>query len=147
MEYIKIIFACLISVFLGIRIMSLIFNVLIKIFKKNIIEDKAYWLFGFSAIIANFLGTTIIICLFKIVSLEGYFYAIILYVLFFLKNYVGRVINIKNNKSLVKSLMMLDGREEQYNKKEDLEKEYFVIFGGLVGVVLGIILFCIFLIF
>jgi hypothetical protein len=142
---IKIISVCIFSVFVGATIMaSVVFLMTMNPFAKKIIKKyKALlpFILGFVEFIANFLVVLVIAYIFNFFKTSGIFYAIFFYTILWLKNNVGRIINIKKDLSGVKLSLMLNSEGDSYDKKADLNKEIFSLFGGLVGLAIGIIFY------
>jgi hypothetical protein len=139
MKYLIIISGAL---FLGI-ISGLLTYILSSIFfSKKIgayLKDKKLIIITLNAILAvsNFLAVLLLSIIFKELSFTGIMYSIILYILFMFLNVFSRINKIKNNQSTVR-LLMPD--PENYNKSNDLKKEYWRLLYEVSGLILGLLI-------
>ncbi|MCX6719538.1 MAG: hypothetical protein NTV36_00275 [Candidatus Staskawiczbacteria bacterium] len=142
---IKIVSVYILSIFAGATIMAaVVFLTTMNPFSKKIIEkhkSSLPFILSFVEFIANFLVVLVIVCIFNFFKMGGIFYAVFFYTILWVKNGVGRIINIKKDLSGVKLSLILNGEGDSYDKKADLNKEFFSLFGGSIGLIAGTIFY------
>jgi len=138
---IKFIFVSLILINIGAVLSGLIISAINRFAISVIKSHKSLlpFIIGVAEILGSFLFVFLVALVFGFIKMGGSIYVIIFYTILLLNNDIGRISNIKKDRSPVWLLMKLNGEEDSYDKKNDLKKEFFALFGGLVGLFLGVI--------
>jgi len=133
---VKIIFAYIISI-LSVTIISwIVYPLFYKFLPIDIIRNHKkifpLILMIFTAI-STFLEVVVIIYVFNIFNVGSSYLIVILFIILLLNNTINRIQNIKKDRSPVKFLMISNQDGDLYDKRADLEKEYYCLFGELLG--------------